>query len=190
MCVLVCASSPLPGSSSGQGGSYLCWPHVSIYGLEGLQRLCGPFHVEPSQIVSGKVRVEIKPSEPNSRLPPLWCSCQKPPLSALLPGLWATRPEKVAEVFQSCSPGSSASWCNEKLLFPPILYRSGLETETQGNTGTGGERVEGDGTRVQQSHAPLGSSPRCWQHSFLWGEGKFCKKVQMVMNKITTTKTL
>ena len=188
--VLVCAGIPLPGSSSGQGGSYLCWPHVSIYGLEGLQRLCGPFHVEPTQILTGKVRVEIKPSEPNSRLPPLWCSCQKPPLSALLPGLWATRPEKVAEVFQSCSPGSSASWCNEKLLFPLILYRSGLETETQGNTGTGGERVEGDGTRVQQSHAPLGSSPRCWQHSFLWGEGKFCKKMQTVMNKITTDKNI
>ncbi|KAM7241221.1 LOW QUALITY PROTEIN: hypothetical protein CapIbe_007793 [Capra ibex] len=48
------ASSPLPGSSSGQAGSYLCWPHVSIYGLEGLQRLCGPFHVEPTQILTGK----------------------------------------------------------------------------------------------------------------------------------------
>ena len=62
--------------------------------------------------------------------------------------------------------------------------------ETQGNTGTGGEKVEGDGTRVQQSHAPLGSSPHCWQHSFLWGEGKFYKKMQTIMNKITTDKNI
>ena len=96
----------------------------------------------------------------------------------------------MAEVFQSCSSESSASWCNEKLLFSPILYRSGLEMETQGNTGTGGEKVEGDGIRVQQSHAPLGSSPRCWQHSVLWGEGKFCKKMQTAMKKITTVKNI
>ena len=107
--------------------------------------------MEPTQILTGKVRVELKPSEPNSRLPPLWCSCQKPqveglPSASIASGVWATRPEKVAEVFQSFSPGSSASWCNEKLLFPPILYRSGLEMETKGNTGTGGEKVEGDGT--------------------------------------------
>lgn len=83
LCVLVCTGSPLPGSSSGQAGSYLCWPHVSINGLQGLQRLCGPFHVEPTQILTGEVRVEIKPSEPNSRLPPLWCSCQKPQVEGL-----------------------------------------------------------------------------------------------------------
>ena len=83
LCVLVCAGIPLPGSRSGQAGSYLCWPHVSIYGLEGLQRLCGPFHVESSLILTGKVGVEIKPSEPNSRLPPLWCSCQKPQVEGL-----------------------------------------------------------------------------------------------------------
>ena len=83
LCVLVCAGIPLPGSRSGQAGSYLCWPHVSIYGPEGLQRLCGPFHVEPSLILTGKVGVEIKPSEPNSRLPLLWCSCQKPQVEGL-----------------------------------------------------------------------------------------------------------
>lgn len=32
---------------------------------------CGHFHMEPPQILTGEVRVDIKPSEPCSRLPHL-----------------------------------------------------------------------------------------------------------------------
>ena len=39
---------------------------------------CGHLHVEPTQILTGEVRVEIKPTEPNSRSSPLGCSCQRP----------------------------------------------------------------------------------------------------------------
>lgn len=32
--------------------------------------------------------------------------------------------------------------------------------------------------------------PAAGQHSFLWGEGKFCKKMHTIMNKITTNKNI
>lgn len=60
---------------------------------------CGHLHVEPTQILTGEVRVEIKPSEPNSRFPP-WGAAARGrkwktgPLPASLPGLRASRPEK------------------------------------------------------------------------------------------------
>lgn len=70
--------SSLPGSGGAQEGPFLGGPCVSIHGLGGLQMFCGHFHVEPTQFLTGEVRVEIKPLEPNSRLPHLGCSCQRP----------------------------------------------------------------------------------------------------------------
>lgn len=88
----------------------------------GLQMFCGHFHAEPTQILTGEVRVD-KPSGPRPGLPLPGCSCRRPHLPGCLPGL-----VKGSGVVQSSRPRSRVSWCGEKLLPPrSFTLRDGIQ---------------------------------------------------------------
>ena len=117
-------AAPSQGAAVGRQGPTSVGPTSPFMDLKGYRGFVGLSTwslLKPSLEKSGQ-KLSLQSPTPGFHLCGAAARSRKQkacPLPALLPGLWATRPEKVAEVFQSFSPGSSASWCNEKLLFPP-----------------------------------------------------------------------
>lgn len=182
-CVLVCAEpGPLPGAAVGRQGSYFCWPHVSIpIDLKGYRGFVGLSMWSLLKSSLEKSGVEGKPSEAQLQASTPVCSCQKLQVEELalcrhcLRGCGQPGLRRWQRIFKRCSPGSSASWCSEKLLLSPILYHSGLEMETQ-ETLEQGRESRGGWDQSTAIPGSFGLLPRCWQHSFLWKRVNFAKK--------------
>lgn len=119
MRAVVCGGSPLPVSAVHREVLPL-WAIVFHEWTWGLQMFCGHFHAEPTQILTGEVRVD-KPSGPRPRLPLPGCSCRRPHLPGCLPGCQQPGLVKGSGVVQSSRPRSRVSWCSEKIL-PPLSF--------------------------------------------------------------------
>lgn len=148
---VVCGGSPLPGGAVPRE----VLPRLAIFFYQwtwGLQTFCGHFHAEPTQFLTGEVRVD-KPSGPRSRLPLPGCSCRRPHRPGCRP---ASRPPasglgKGSGAVQSSGPRSRVS------LHSPSHSEMGSKANSQH-----GERRKGvKGVWMRQSWAPLVSMASC-----------------------------
>lgn len=177
MRAVVCGGSPLPVSAVHREVLPL-WAIVFHQWAWWLQMFCGHFHAEPTQILTGEVRVD-KPSGPRPSFHVLGAAAGGHTFH--LPGASGRQQPGLVTgngVVPSSRPRSRVSWCSEKLL-PPLSFT--LQDGSQRKQLEQGKKEAGGGGL---DAAILGSSS---SHGFLRGGAKLAKK-EKATNKTTTNR--
>lgn len=120
-------------------GACPCWPCLFTHRLEGCEYFRGHFHVEPTHILTGEVRVETEPSESP---PPGFCVLGRAQLQgAAREGLHPARlPPPAAD-----HAGQKVAQVGHSSLPPGALRNFSLETGSQSNCWDGERRSKGWG---------------------------------------------